>query len=83
MGKVIITIRIVPENKSVEEVESLIKEKINPEKIDRKPFVFGLNALIVEKIVEDKENEMNKLESKLQEIGESYEIINVTRVFLD
>ncbi|MEM0481106.1 MAG: hypothetical protein QXQ14_02920 [Candidatus Aenigmatarchaeota archaeon] len=83
MGKVIVTIRIVPENKSIEELESVIKEKIKPEKIERKPFVFGLEALIVEKIVEDKENEMNELESKLQEIGESFEIINITRVFLD
>lgn len=83
MGRVIVTIRVVPENKKIEEVESIIKEKINPEKIERKPFVFGLEALIVEKIIEDKENEISELERKFQEIGESYEIINITRVFID
>ncbi|MFH7903685.1 MAG: hypothetical protein QW409_01900 [Candidatus Aenigmatarchaeota archaeon] len=80
MGKVIVTIRIVADN---EEQEKQIIEKIKPEKHYKKPFVFGLQALYIEKIVEDKEGEMEKIEEVLRDLGVSYEIENITRIFVD
>jgi translation elongation factor EF-1beta len=80
MGKVIVTVRVVSENA---EIEKIIKETIKPEKIEKKPFVFGLEAIIFEKIVEEKEGELENLEEKLRELNVSYEILKVTRVFLE
>ena len=80
MGKVIVSVRVVSENP---EIEKTIKEVIKPEKIEKKPFVFGLDAIIFEKIIEEKEGELEKLEEKLRELNVSYEIINITRVFLE
>jgi len=80
MGKVIVTVRVVSENP---EIEKIIREIIKPEKIEKKPFVFGLDAIVFEKIIEEKEGELEKLEEKLKELEVSYEIINVTRVFLE
>jgi translation elongation factor EF-1beta len=80
MGKVIVSVRVVSENP---EIEKMIKEVIKPEKIEKKPFVFGLDAIIFEKIIEEKEGELEKLEEKLRELNVSYEIINITRVFLE
>jgi len=80
MGKVIVTIRIVAEN---EEQEKEIIEKIKPEKYYKKPFVFGIEALYIEKIVEDKEGEMEKIENILRDLNVSYEVENVTRIFVE
>jgi translation elongation factor EF-1beta len=80
MGKVIVTVRVVSENP---EIEKIIREIVKPEKIEKKPFVFGLDAIVFEKIIEEKEGELEKLEEKLKELNVSYEIINVTRVFLE
>lgn len=80
MGKVIVTIRIVAEN---EEQEKEIIEKIKPEKYYKKPFVFGMEALYIEKIVEDKEGEMEKIENILKDLNVSYEVENVTRIFVE
>jgi len=80
MGKVIVTIRIVAEN---EEQEKEIIEKIKPEKYYKKPFVFGIEALYIEKIVEDKEGEMEKIENVLRDLNVSYEVENVTRIFVE
>jgi len=80
MGKVIVTIRIVAEN---EDQEKEIIEKIKPEKYYKKPFVFGIEALYIEKIVEDKEGEMEKIENILRDLNVSYEVENVTRIFVE
>jgi len=80
MGKVIVTIRIVAEN---EDQEKEIIEKIKPEKYYKKPFVFGMEALYIEKIVEDKEGEMEKIENILRDLNVSYEVENITRIFVE
>lgn len=80
MGKVIVTIRIISENQSQEEE---ILEKIKPEKSYKKPFVFGLEALYIEKIVNDDAGEIEKIENILKELNVSYEIENITRIFID
>jgi len=80
MGKVIVTIRIVAEN---EEQEKEIIEKIKPEKHYKKPFVFGIEALYIEKVIEDKEGEMEKIENILKDLNVSYEVENVTRIFVE
>jgi len=80
MGKVIVTIRIVAEN---EDQEKEIIEKIKPEKYYKKPFVFGIEALYVEKVIEDKEGEMEKIENILRDLNVSYEVENITRIFVE
>ncbi|MEM5832106.1 MAG: hypothetical protein QXT38_02230 [Candidatus Aenigmatarchaeota archaeon] len=80
MGKVIVTIRVIPEN---ENQEKEVIEKIKPEKYYKKPFVFGVEALYIEKIIGDEAGEIEKVEKILNEIGVSYEIENITRIFID
>lgn len=80
MGKVVVKIRVIPEHKNQ---ENQIIERIKPEKYYKKPFVFGIDALYLEKMIEDKEGELEKIENILREIEVSYEIENITRIFID
>ncbi len=81
MGKVIISVRIVPEDQNeLEKIKKEIVEKIKPEKIYEEDFVFGLKALKFEKIID--ENGFNEFEQMLSNIYKNYEIEKITRVFI-
>lgn len=80
MGKVIVRIRVIPND---ENQERELIERIKPEKHYKKPFVFGMEALYIEKILEDKEGELENLENIIRDFDVSYEIENITRVFID
>ncbi len=84
MGKVIVTIRIVPEDQEkLNEIKEKIKNELKPEKIYEEDFVFGLKAIKIDKIIEDKENELNKLEESISKISSNYEIEKITRIFIE
>ena len=64
------------------ELEEKIKKAVNPEKIVKQPIAFGLVAFFVEKIIEEKEGELENLEKKIKEIEgvSSIEVLNIIRL---
>jgi len=84
MGKVLATIKVMPDGLEVDinKLEEEIKQKINPERIDKQPIAFGLVALIVEKVIADDEGEIEKVENTLKSIEgvSSIEVTNLTRL---
>ncbi|MCD6482721.1 MAG: elongation factor 1-beta, partial [Candidatus Aenigmarchaeota archaeon] len=70
MGKVLATIKVMPDGLEVDinKLEEEIKQKINPERINKQPIAFGLVALIVEKVIADDEGEIEKVENALKSI---------------
>lgn len=83
MKKVLIVLRILP--KSVEiDLDELKKEIINlisPEKVEKEPIAFGLVGLRVSKLIEDKEGEVQKIETMLKKLSSvsQVDVIKVTR----
>ena len=66
---------------SIEKIQEEIKSKVNPDKMSVEPIAFGLNAVIVSKLVEDAEGEVDKVEKVLRSVsgvGE-VEVTEVTR----
>jgi elongation factor 1-beta len=84
MAKVLVTLRIMPKdiNVDIQNLKSEILSKIKAS-IQEVPIAFGLRALDVFVLAEDKEGEMERIEKLLKEIngvGE-IEVIEVTRTF--
>jgi elongation factor 1-beta len=82
MAKVLVTLRIMPEDVSID-IQNLKKEILSKiqASIQEVPIAFGLNALNVSVLVEDKEGEVESVEKILKEIkgvGE-IEVIEVAR----
>jgi elongation factor 1-beta len=82
--KVEIVFRVLPKSSEIN-VDTLIekiKDKISPVKIEKEPIAFGLFAVKFSKIVEDKEGELEKVESKLKKIDEvgEYDVVSTTRL---
>ncbi|MCD6403483.1 MAG: elongation factor 1-beta [Candidatus Aenigmarchaeota archaeon] len=76
MGQVIVVFRVMPESIDInlEKLEEEIKTKISPQKIERMPVAFGLEALKVTKLVEEKEGELERIENELKEIENVSEV---------
>ena len=79
-----IVLRVFPKSSEVgiDELVEKIKEKVSPEKIEKEPLAFGLFAVKVHKVVEEKEGEAEKIEKEIKEIegvGEC-QIISLTRL---
>jgi len=66
-GSVVTTFKIMPEGveTDLDKIEKKIKEKIKPSKIERIPIAFGLNAIIVVKVIEEKEGELDRVTEQL------------------
>jgi len=83
MGSVIVTFRIMPEGVDTDlgSVENKLKERINPQRIEKIPIAFGLNSLRVIKLVEEKEGEMDRITEQIKSIEgvREVEVTNVTR----
>jgi len=82
MAQVIVLLRVMPEDVNVN-IQSLKKEILSKIKanVQEVPIAFGLIALHVTTIVEDKEGEIEKIEKALKEIkgvGE-IEVLEVAR----
>lgn len=84
MSKVEVVFKVFPkdENVDIKDLKNKIEEEILPEKIEEEPIAFGIVALKFSKIVEDKENEIEKIESKIKNISEigEYDIISISRL---
>lgn len=83
MGSVIVTFKIMPENVEVnlDSLEQEIKNEINPQRIQRVPIAFGLNAIQIVKLVEEKEGEMDRITDKIKKIKgvKGVEVVGLTR----
>jgi len=83
MGRVIVTFRIMPESVEVDldSLEKKIKEEINPQRIQRVPIAFGLNAIQIIKLVEEKEGEMDRITNQMKKINgvKEVEVVGLTR----
>ncbi len=83
MADVIVTFRVMPKGVEInlEDLAKKIANAISPEKIEREPIAFGLEALIITKIIPDAGGELEKIETSLRAIEEVSEVdvIKITR----
>jgi len=70
MGSVIVSFKIMPEGieTDLDSIERELKEKINPQRIKIVPVAFGLNAIEIVKLVEEKEGEMDRITNEIKKI---------------
>lgn len=83
MAQVIVGLKVMPKTVEIDldQLETDIKNSVNPERIEREPIAFGLVVFHVTKILPDAEGELQKIENKLKAIdtvGE-VEVTGVTR----
>jgi len=62
-------------------LEKKVKEEINPQRIQRIPIAFGLNAIQIIKLVEEKEGEMDRITNQIKQIKgvKEVEVVTLTR----
>ncbi len=87
MARLIVRIKILPNDIDVdlERLRELIKEKL-PDGMSIKnsriePIAFGLNSLLVDFAIDDKEGQMDKLEENVKSIEgvSEIQVINISR----
>ncbi len=82
-GAVVTTFKIMPDSvkTNLDNVEKQIKEKIKPSKLERLPIAFGLNAIIIVKVIEEEEGELDRITEELKSISgvREVEVTNVAR----
>jgi elongation factor 1-beta len=83
VGSVIVTFRIMPEgvDTDLDSLEKEIKKEINPQRMERIPIAFGLNAVQIIKLVDEKEGEMDRITDKIKSIKgvREVEVVGLTR----
>ena len=83
MGSVIVTFRVMPESVDVdlEKIKKTLSEEIKPQRMEVIPIAFGLNAIKMVKLVEEKEGEMDKIIQKIKSIKgvKEVEVLELTR----
>ena len=83
VGSVIVTFKIMPEGieTNLDSLENDIKKEINPQRMERVPVAFGLNAIQIIKLVEEKEGEMDRVTDKIKSIKgvREVEVVGLTR----
>jgi elongation factor 1-beta len=85
MGEVAIIYKVMPEGTEVDladlksRIDGIIKDPAKLNKIDEKPIAFGLKALEVQVIMDDKQGGSEVLEKSLNELDgvESVEVIHI------
>ncbi|MEM1689002.1 MAG: elongation factor 1-beta [Candidatus Hadarchaeales archaeon] len=86
MGEVVVILRVMPEDTEVNlaELEKRIREKVKVFAVEREPIAFGLEALRIATVVEDKEGGTEPLEREISSIPgvASVEVIGLSRIFL-
>jgi len=82
-GIVIVTYKITPEGLEVDinKIKKELERKIKPQKLDVQPIAFGLNAIIMVKVLPEIEGEADKLAAEIQKIKgvQTVDIVEMTR----
>lgn len=82
-GSVIVTFKIMPEGveTDLDTLEKDIKKEINPQRMERIPIAFGLNAIQIIKLVDEVEGEMDRVTDKIKSIKgvREVEVVGLTR----
>ena len=83
VGSVIVTFKIMPEGieTDLDSLENDIKKEINPQRIERVPVAFGLNAIQIIKLVDEIEGELDRVTDKIKSIKgvREVEVVDLTR----
>jgi len=83
MGEVLVTFRVMPDGIEVDlnKLEMKINSKVKPDRIEKIPIAFGLNALKVIKFIPEKEGESEKIENIIRSIDgvSEVEILEMSR----
>jgi len=88
MARVLVKVRVLPSTAEVnveelkEKIKNAIKEFAEIYRSSITPIAFGLSALTLEVILEEKEGVMDKLEEAIMSVGNvgSIEVEGVTRI---
>jgi translation elongation factor aEF-1 beta len=82
MGSVIVTFKVMPESveTDLDFLQKAIVKEISPQRMQITPVAFGINAIEVIKLVEDKEGEMDKVTDKIKKIKgvKEVEVVDLT-----
>lgn len=70
MGQVIVTFKVMPADSesNLDSIESSIKKKLNPQRMNREPLAFGLQCLMVTKLIDEVDGEMERNEAAIRSI---------------
>ena len=86
MGDVAVILRVMPEDTEVDlaKLEQQIREKVKVFAVEREPIAFGLEALRLVTVVEDKEGGTEPIEREISSIPgvDSVEVVGLTRIFI-
>jgi translation elongation factor aEF-1 beta len=83
VGSVIVTFKIMPEGveTDLDALEKAVIEKIKPQRLQRIPIAFGINAIQIIKYIEEKDGELDRVTDKIKSIKgvQEVEVIDLTR----
>jgi elongation factor 1-beta len=86
MGDVAVILRVMPEGTEVDlaKLEQQIRERVKVFSVEREPIAFGLEALRLVTVVEDKEGGTEPIEREISSIPgvASVEVVGLTRIFI-
>lgn len=83
MGSVIVIFKVMPSGVDIDldSIERKIKDEVKPQRIERVPVAFGLSAIKVTKLIEEKGGELDRISEKISSIKgvKNVEVLEVTR----
>jgi translation elongation factor aEF-1 beta len=83
MGSVITTFKVMPASAGVnlDVLETIIRKKINPARMEREPIAFGLSCIKVVISIPEKDGELERITKEIEAIEgvAEAEVVSATR----